>query len=146
LRVNFLNWRFLAVFSLVLAVAKRDSGSTKEIAMHNHKFLKFTLVLAALFLLWTSPQPLAAALTWISDLDAVTNSIRSFGIWGPAVLFVLFVLQVFFAFIPGQALMVASGYLYGFSGGMFITWISLVFGGQAAFMLARRHGRPFAER
>lgn len=42
--------------------------------------------------------------------------------------------------------MVASGYVYGFSGGILITWASLVAGGQMAFWLARRYGRPFAER
>lgn len=42
--------------------------------------------------------------------------------------------------------MVASGYIYGFSGGILITWISLVLGGQMAFWLARRYGRPFAEK
>jgi len=67
-------------------------------------------------------------------------------LWGPAVLSMLFILQTFLAFIPGQALMVASGYIYGFSGGILITWISLVFGGQMAFWLARRYGRPFAEK
>ena len=66
--------------------------------------------------------------------------------WGPAVLCILFILQTFLAFIPGQALMVASGYIYGFSGGVLITWISLVLGGQMAFWLARHYGRPFAEK
>ena len=42
--------------------------------------------------------------------------------------------------------MVASGYVYGFSGGVMITWVSLVLGGQMAFWLARRYGRPFAEK
>jgi uncharacterized membrane protein YdjX (TVP38/TMEM64 family) len=42
--------------------------------------------------------------------------------------------------------MVASGYVYGFSRGILITWASLVAGGQMAFWLARRYGRPFAEK
>jgi uncharacterized membrane protein YdjX (TVP38/TMEM64 family) len=68
------------------------------------------------------------------------------GAWGPAVLFVLFVLQVFLAFIPGQALMVATGFLYGFWGGFLVSWLSLVIGGELAFVLARRYGRTFAAR
>src|SRR4030095_3289398 len=51
---------------------------------------------------------------------------------------------VFIAFIPGQALMVACGYLYGFWGGFLLSWLSLVAGGEAAFALARRYGRSFA--
>lgn len=96
--------------------------------------------------LWIFRQPLTASLHWFSDPKAVTASIRGYGLWGPAVLSLLFILQTFLAFIPGQALMVASGYIYGFSGGILITWISLVLGGQMAFWLARRYGRPFAEK
>ncbi len=99
-----------------------------------------------LFEMWSYREPLIASLKWFSNLDAVINTIKGYGIWGPVILFVLFVLQTFIAFIPGQALMVASGYIYGFSGGILITWISLVVGGQAAFWLARRYGRPFAEK
>ena len=96
--------------------------------------------------MWVYRQPLISSLQWFSSLDAVITSIKGYGWWGPVVLFVLFILQTFIAFIPGQALMVASGYIYGFSGGILITWISLVVGGQMAFWLARRYGRPFAEK
>jgi uncharacterized membrane protein YdjX (TVP38/TMEM64 family) len=68
------------------------------------------------------------------------------GIWGPVILSILFVLQVFLAFIPGQTLMVACGFLYGFSGGFLLSWLSLVAGGEIAFVLARRYGRSFAEK
>lgn len=96
--------------------------------------------------MWIYRAPLLTSLHWFSDLNAVTASIKGYGLWGPVILFVLFILQTFVAFIPGQALMVASGYVYGFTGGIMITWISLVLGGQIAFWLARRYGRPFAEK
>jgi uncharacterized membrane protein YdjX (TVP38/TMEM64 family) len=95
--------------------------------------------------LWFYRAPLLATLRWFSDLEAVTASIKGYGLWGPVILCVLFILQTFLAFIPGQALMVASGYVYGFSGGIMLTWVSLVLGGQVAFWLARHYGRPFAE-
>jgi len=104
------------------------------------------LTLISLFAMWVYREPLIASLQWFSDMDAVIVSIKGYGLWGPAILFVLFILQTFLAFIPGQALMVSSGYIYGFTGGILITWISLVVGGQAAFWLARRYGRPFAEK
>ena len=104
------------------------------------------LTLFSLFAMWVYREPLIASLQWFSDMDAVIVSIKGYGLWGPAILFVLFILQTFLAFIPGQALMVSSGYIYGFTGGIMITWISLVVGGQAAFWLARRYGRPFAEK
>ena len=83
---------------------------------------------------------------WFGSLEAITASMEHAGIWGPIVLFILFVLQVFLAFIPGQALMIACGYLYGFWGGFMISWVSLVVGGEIAYLLARHYGRPFAEK
>lgn len=96
--------------------------------------------------LWVYRDYLTVTMRWFVDIDAVTSAIQGYGLWGPTVLFALFVLQTFFAFIPGQGLMVASGYIYGFSGGIMISWFSLVAGGQMAFWLARRYGRPFAEK
>jgi uncharacterized membrane protein YdjX (TVP38/TMEM64 family) len=46
----------------------------------------------------------------------------------------------------GEALMVACGLLYGFWGGFLLSWLSLVIGGELAFVLARRYGRSFASR
>ena len=85
-------------------------------------------------------------LSWFGNLEAIAASMEQAGVWGPIVLFILFVLQVFLAFIPGQALMIACGYLYGFWGGFVISWLSLVVGGEIAYLLARKYGRPFAEK
>lgn len=114
--------------------------------MFSKKSMSVILTVLALGAIWVYRQPLTASLHWFSNPDSVIASIRGYGLWGPAVLSLLFILQTFLAFIPGQALMVASGYVYGFGGGMLITWASLVAGGQMAFWLARRFGRPFAEK
>ncbi|HXD09781.1 MAG TPA: VTT domain-containing protein, partial [Anaerolineales bacterium] len=114
--------------------------------MKNNLFFKFILIIAALILLWTVRSSIAEMWAWFSDRDAVASSMEHAGIWAPIFLFILFVLQVFLAFIPGQALMVACGYLYGFWGGFLLSWLSLVAGGEAAFVLARKYGRSFAEK
>jgi len=114
--------------------------------MSTQKFIGIGLTGFALLGIWLYREPLIASLAWFSNLKAVVESIQGYGIWGPVILFLLFVFQTFLAFIPGQALMVASGYIYGFLGGILITWFSLVVGGQAAFWLARQYGRPFAEK
>jgi uncharacterized membrane protein YdjX (TVP38/TMEM64 family) len=114
--------------------------------MKSNLLLKLMLIAAAPVLLWESREPIAAMWKWFSNRDAVEASMNHLGIWGPAVLFVLFVLQVFLAFIPGQALMVACGFLYGFWGGFLLSWLSLVVGGEIAFVLARHYGRTFAEK
>ena len=115
-------------------------------AMSIRTFSGICFSILIFLVLWLYRAPLLAALHWFSDLEAVTASIKGYGLWGPVILCILFILQTFLAFIPGQALMVASGYVYGFSGGIMITWASLVLGGQMAFWLARRSGRPFAEK
>lgn len=108
----------------------------------------FTVVLcvAALVAVWVFRIPAADLLSWFGNREAVVSSIERLGMWGPLVLILLLVLQVFLAFIPGQALMVACGYVYGFGPGFLISWFGLFAGGQMAFALARRYGRPFAER
>src|SRR5258706_187048 len=110
-----------------------------------NKLIALISILVALFVSWEAREAIYSAMLWFSDRDAVTTAMEQLGIWGPITLFALFVFQVFLAFIPGQALMVACGYLYGFWGGFLLSWFSFVAGGELAFVLARRYGRPFAE-
>jgi uncharacterized membrane protein YdjX (TVP38/TMEM64 family) len=118
----------------------------KEIDMKTNLLFKLTLLATTPIVIWISREPFSAMWAWFSDRNAVATSLDHLGIWGPVVLFVLFVLQVFLAFIPGQALMVACGFLYGFWGGFLLSWLSLVAGGEMAYVLARRYGRVFAEK
>lgn len=103
-------------------------------------------IVVLFFILWTFRESISGLFAWFSDRDAIASSMQRVGIWGPVILSILFILQVFLAFIPGQALMVTCGFLYGFWGGFFLSWLSLVIGGEIAFALARRHGRSFAEK
>ena len=107
---------------------------------------KFLITGASVLSFWTFRENISTMWAWFSSLDAVATSMREAGMWGPVTLFILFILQVFLAFIPGQALMVACGYLYGFWGGFLLSWLSLVLGGELAYLLARKYGRQFAER
>lgn len=114
--------------------------------MKNNLFFKFILFVLALLTLWILRDSISSLWIWISDRETITASMERAGLWAPVVLFILFVLQVFLAFIPGQALMVACGYLYGFWVGFLLSWLSLVAGGEVAFLWARRYGRAFAEK
>lgn len=110
------------------------------------KIIVISLFIVSLGALYQFRESLLSSLSWFGSREAITSSMQHAGFWGPVILFILFVLQVFLAFIPGQALMVASGYLYGFWGGFLLSWSSLVLGGEIAYVLARNYGRPFAEK
>ncbi|HNK62943.1 MAG TPA: VTT domain-containing protein [Anaerolineales bacterium] len=110
------------------------------------KILSALLLVIAMVMVWVYRIPAADILKWFGNREAVAAFIQNLGIWGPLVLIVLLVLQVFLAFIPGQALMLACGYVYGFGAGFLISWFGLFAGGEAAFFLARKYGRIFAER
>jgi len=101
---------------------------------------KFLVLIALLSLVIYYRQPLTELLSIISDQQAVSEYLKSFGVLGPIVLFVLMIAQVFIAVIPGHALMVTAGYVYG-KLGLLIVIASTVIGSQVAFTIARWYGR-----
>ncbi len=105
--------------------------------MNTKKLLAIAALAAVLFLY---RQPIAETLEIITDQDLVSAYLKSFGPLGPIVLFVLMLAQVFVAVIPGHALMVTAGYVYG-GLGLGIVIASTVIGSQVAFLVARFYGR-----
>ena len=85
-------------------------------------------------------------ISMIGDRDAIAEFLQQYGVLGPVILFIILVLQVFLAVIPGHAFMVAGGYIYGLVIGALITQSSTVIASQLAFLLARRYGRPLVGR
>ena len=110
------------------------------------KFMSILSLVVVLLVLFKFHTLILHALAWFGNREVITTSMKHAGLWGPIVFFILFILQVFIAFIPGQGLMVACGYLYGFWGGFLLSWLSLVVGGEIAYVLARNYGRRFAEK
>ena len=101
---------------------------------------KSLIVIALITLVIVFRQPLAELLSIIGDQQAVSAYLKSYGALGPIVLFVLMIAQVFVAVIPGHALMVTAGYVYG-GLGLFIVIASTIIGSQVAFTIARWYGR-----
>jgi uncharacterized membrane protein YdjX (TVP38/TMEM64 family) len=85
-------------------------------------------------------------LPFLADPDWVRSTVAGFGPLAPLVFVALQALQVVFAPIPGQALGGVAGYLFGTWGGFLYSMIGVTIGSTAAFLLARRFGRPFVER
>lgn len=103
------------------------------------------LLIAIISIIFWYRQPLIDFVGTISDQQAVSAYLQSYGSLGPSVLFILMVAQVFVAIIPGHALMVTAGYVYGATG-LFVVILSTVLGSQVAFWIARRYGRSLIYR
>ncbi len=102
------------------------------------KNIFFAVALLTVILVYR--QQIGNLLHIIGDQQAVSAYLQGFGAWGPLVLFILMVAQVFVAVIPGHALMVTAGYAYGMTG-LLVVILSTILGSQIAFFIARQYGR-----
>jgi uncharacterized membrane protein YdjX (TVP38/TMEM64 family) len=94
-----------------------------------------------------------AAVVWgpqlyrfLADREAVQRWVAGFGAWGPLVSVLLNVAQVLLAPIPGQAVGLANGYLYGVVLGTLYSLLGVMLGSALAMILGRRFGRPLVVR
>ncbi len=85
-------------------------------------------------------------LVWGQGLtvDAVEETIRSWGMWGVLASIGLMVVHSFVPF-PAELVCFANGMIYGAFWGTVITWTGAMLGAFTAFGLARGLGRPFVE-
>jgi uncharacterized membrane protein YdjX (TVP38/TMEM64 family) len=104
------------------------------------------IVLFVLLGLWISRHHLVAALDVLRNREAVAAYLEPLGIWGPLLYVFLLLLQVITVFVPGHALLIAGGYLYGFWGGLTLSVVAVVLASQLAFLIARRGGQPLVDR
>jgi uncharacterized membrane protein YdjX (TVP38/TMEM64 family) len=97
-------------------------------------------------LLFWFRQPIGDMLGIVSDRQAVADYLAQFGLLAPLLLGLILVLQVIVAAIPGHALMIGGGYVFGFATAFWINLAATVLGSQVAFLLARWVGRPLVEK
>jgi len=98
------------------------------------------LVVATL-LIWHKPL-----LSFFTDRAKVQGFVMRFGPWAPLAAILLYVTQVLLAPIPGQAIDTVNGYLFGTAWGTIYSLVGVIAGSSVAMALARRFGRPWAER
>ena len=104
------------------------------------------VILIILSLLWVNRQPLLDLLNFFRNREAVIAYLEPLGLWGPLLYLLILYIQVLTATIPGHALMITAGYLYGFAGGFILNLMGGVGASQLAFVIARRAGQPFVSR
>jgi uncharacterized membrane protein YdjX (TVP38/TMEM64 family) len=100
--------------------------------------LAFALVA---LLIWRRPF-----LYFFADRARVQEFVMRFGYWAPLATILLHVAQVLLAPIPGQVIDAVNGYLFGAAWGTFYSLVGIIAGSGLAMALARRFGRPWAER
>jgi uncharacterized membrane protein YdjX (TVP38/TMEM64 family) len=98
------------------------------------------LAVAALFI-WHQPF-----LSFFADRTTVQEFVTRFGYWAPLAAILLHVAQVLLAPIPGQVVDAVNGYLFGAAWGTLYSLVGVIIGSSLAMALARRFGRPWAER
>jgi len=104
------------------------------------------VVLAVILLLWMGGRELPPLIDFLEDRQHVEAFLAGWGIWGPLLYVFILMVQVFTAIIPGQVLMIAAGYLYGFWGGVALNLLAILIASQIAFTIARKAGKPAVER
>lgn len=108
--------------------------------------LAFGILLGLGLLAWKLQKQILDTFSILSDQEAVSAYIQSFGVLGPLVLFLFHLLQVIIAFIPGHVFVIAGGYVYGLVGGTIFNIVFVVIASQIAFIIAQKAGRPIVHR
>ncbi len=106
-------------------------------------FLMLSGLSLVIFFLW---HPLLDTIKLIGDQEAFTEKVEQAGLVGPAIVFVVQALQIFIAAIPGQVVVITTGYAYGFWGGLLLSIVTTVGISQLVFTLSRWGGRPLVAR
>lgn len=84
--------------------------------------------------------------TVFASRENLQDFIKEFDPYGPLVFFVIQMLQVILAPIPGNVTALAGGAIFGLWKGFFISSAGLFAGSVAAFGIARIYGRPLVEK
>ena len=104
------------------------------------------VILIILSSLWLGRYQLLNLLNFFRDREAVIAYLEPLGFWGPLLYLLILYVQVLTATIPGHALMITAGYLYGFTDGFALNIIGGVGASQLAFVIARWAGQPLVSR
>lgn len=99
----------------------------------------FGLVVACIYLL----KPIKY---YLNNLDEFKEIIKGYGPISGLIIFLLQVLQVVIAIIPGDAVNLLGGYVLGSFWGFVISFVGMMCGSFVAFWLSRKYGRKLVEK
>ncbi|MFC1663283.1 TVP38/TMEM64 family protein [Patescibacteria group bacterium] len=79
---------------------------------------------------------------FLTSPTALREWVMSFGIWSPLILITYHAIQVVFAPLPGLAVDITNGYIFGWPLGLLISYLGISLGSLIGLILAKRFGRP----
>lgn len=100
----------------------------------------FTLVMALLTVFVGVPMIRLA-----NQPEAFRNWVDSYGVWGRVLFVGIVVFQVIVAFVPGEPVELAAGYIFGVLEGTVLTMLGFLIGSAVIFLLVRRFGVKLVE-
>ncbi len=83
--------------------------------------------------------------SWLEP-ERLQKAIDGLGFWGIFVLFLAQVLQIIIAFIPGEAVELVAGAMYGTWGGFVICMVGILVAQSFVFFMMRRYGQKLLYR
>lgn len=101
--------------------------------------LKIALAVAVLIALWMAGREVGAL------IPAFVSWVESLGIWGPVVFMAGYAVATV-GFVPGSALTLAAGAVFGIGEGVLYVFVGASAGATAAFLVARYAARSWVER
>ncbi len=113
------------------------------------RVISFVLLVAACISLFYWFDRAYGPVDWrevFSSRDSVRDFVRQFDPYGPIAFFLLQLVTVIVAPIPGNIIALAGGALFGLWSGFFLSTSALLVGSTITFALARFYGRPLVER
>ena len=116
-------------------------GGMGRIRVRTIAVLGLLALAVAALLIWHRPL-----LSFFADRAKVQEFVTRFGYWAPLAAILLHVAQVLLAPVPGQVIDAVNGYLFGAAWGTVYSLVGVIAGSSLAMALARRFGRPWAER
>ena len=78
----------------------------------------------------------------LTSENSLREKILSYGPWAPLVIIIYQIFQVVIAPLPGQAVDMANGYIFGILRGFLNSFTGIFIGSILAILLARRFGQP----
>ena len=120
---------------------KKATGDARSRARRIVALLGFPILLAAVF----APVVIFRHDLWglFSSVHKVEEWVRTSGPWAPLAFIGIQVFHVIIFIIPGEAVQIAGGYLFGIWPGALYAAIGVLIGSPIDFYLARLFGVPF---